>query len=85
MRLVQFLGFGSPRTNPLSKLDLGPCFTLGFFLRHTYLKKGSLVGRDERIRTSDPLNPIHSKNRTTIEFQQLTLCTERNNAEESRN
>ncbi len=43
------------------------------------------IGRDERIRTSDPLNPIHTKKQAIIGFQQLTPCTERNNAEESRN
>ena len=39
----------------------------------------------EGIRTLDLLSAIYPQNTAVIEFQQLTPCTERNNAEESRN
>lgn len=71
-------------SQPIRNLGVGRFF-LGFFLCHKYLKEGRIAGRDERIRTSDPLNPIHTKNPAVIGFQPLTLSTERNNAEESRN
>jgi len=60
-------------------------FALGFLLRHKYLERSGLFGGAEGIRTPDPLNAIHTKNQAIIGFQQLTPCTERNNAEESRN
>ncbi len=42
-------------------------------------------GGDEGIRTLDLLSASYTQKAVVIGFQQLTPCTERNNAEESRN
>jgi len=60
-------------SQPIRNLGLGRFF-LGFFLCHKYLKEGRIAGRDERIRTSDPLNPIYIKNPATTGFQQLRVA-----------
>ena len=46
---------------------------------------GGLVGGDEGIRTLDLLSASYTRNPAVIEFQRLTACTMRNNAEETRN
>ncbi len=46
--------------------------SLRFLRRHKYLENRGLFGRDERIRTSDPLNPIYIRTPATTGSQQLS-------------
>ena len=51
----------------------------------TYVGYGGKDGGDEGIRTLDLLSASYTQKPVVVGFQQLTPCTERNNAEESRN
>ena len=59
-------------SQPIRNLGLGRFF-LGFFLCHKYLKEGRIAGRDERIRTSDPLNPIQVRYQAALRPDSLIV------------
>jgi len=63
------MGLTCPSNESTFLLRPGACVTLGLFLQHKYMIIGWLTGRDERIRTSDSLNPIYIRTPATTGFQ----------------